>query len=144
MGESFSVDLMCFFKEYFPTSSLGVLCAFESGHVALLGFVKSLNVPINKLNCSNIRNRIRIFFVFLLFPHAEQLQQISNVYFTFFSSPGDASNASVGSGEGTGEEDDDTNGKKNQKKRGIFPKVATNILRAWLFQHLTVSFWMIF
>lgn len=52
---------------------------------------------------------------------------------------GDASNASIGSGEGTGEEDDDTGGKKNQKKRGIFPKVATNILRAWLFQHLTVS-----
>ncbi|KAG8283242.1 hypothetical protein J6590_021139 [Homalodisca vitripennis] len=52
---------------------------------------------------------------------------------------GDASNASIGSGEGTGEEDDDTNGKKNQKKRGIFPKVATNILRAWLFQHLTIS-----
>lgn len=53
--------------------------------------------------------------------------------------PGEASNASIGSGDGTGEEDDDTNGKKNQKKRGIFPKVATNILRAWLFQHLTVS-----
>ncbi|CAD0204117.1 unnamed protein product [Chrysodeixis includens] len=52
---------------------------------------------------------------------------------------GDASNASIGSGEGTGEEDDDTNGKKNQKKRGIFPKVATNILRAWLFQHLTTQ-----
>lgn len=52
---------------------------------------------------------------------------------------GDASNASIGSGEGTGEEDDDVNGKKNQKKRGIFPKVATNILRAWLFQHLTVK-----
>ncbi|MPC58516.1 Homeobox protein homothorax [Portunus trituberculatus] len=49
----------------------------------------------------------------------------------------DASNASIGSGEGT-EEDDDAS-KKNQKKRGIFPKVATNILRAWLFQHLTVS-----
>lgn len=57
---------------------------------------------------------------------------------------GDTSNASVGSGEGTGEEDDDTNGKKNQKKRGIFPKVATNILRAWLFQHLTVSTMFIF
>ncbi|XP_058806532.1 homeobox protein homothorax-like, partial [Phymastichus coffea] len=53
------------------------------------------------------------------------------------SSSGDASNASIGSGEGTGEEDDDSTGKKNQKKRGIFPKVATNILRAWLFQHLT-------
>ncbi|KAI4481127.1 hypothetical protein M0804_009753 [Polistes exclamans] len=51
----------------------------------------------------------------------------------------DASNASIGSGEGTGEEDDDSSGKKNQKKRGIFPKVATNILRAWLFQHLTTS-----
>lgn len=59
-------------------------------------------------------------------------------YFLYFL--GDASNASVGSGDGTGEDDDDpSGGKKNQKKRGIFPKVATNILRAWLFQHLTVS-----
>ncbi|XP_034238703.1 homeobox protein homothorax isoform X1 [Thrips palmi] len=61
----------------------------------------------------------------------------------FLGSPGgeynscDASNASIGSGEGTGEEDEDSGGKKSQKKRGIFPKVATNILRAWLFQHLT-------
>ena len=53
--------------------------------------------------------------------------------------PGDASNASVGSGDGTdGCDDDDPSSKKNSKKRGIFPKVATNILRAWLFQHLTV------
>ena len=52
---------------------------------------------------------------------------------------GDASNASVGSGDGTdGCDDDDPSSKKNSKKRGIFPKVATNILRAWLFQHLTV------
>merc|ERR1719273_2100662 len=51
---------------------------------------------------------------------------------------GDASNASVGSGDGTdGCDDDDSTRKKNSKKRGIFPKVATNILRAWLFQHLT-------
>jgi len=58
---------------------------------------------------------------------------------------GDASNASVGSGDGTGEDDDDPRGgKKNQKKRGIFPKVATNILRAWLFQHLTVSLYILF
>ncbi|KAG9283192.1 homeobox protein Meis2b isoform X1 [Astyanax mexicanus] len=35
---------------------------------------------------------------------------------------------------GTDEDDPD---KKRQKKRGIFPKVATNIMRAWLFQHLT-------
>lgn len=62
------------------------------------------------------------------------------IFFQNFSLvSGEASNASIGSGDGTGEEDDDTNGKKNQKKRGIFPKVATNILRAWLFQHLTVS-----
>ncbi|CAB4068809.1 Homeobox protein Meis1,Homeobox protein homothorax,Homeobox protein Meis3,Putative homeobox protein Meis3-like 1,Homeobox protein meis3-A,Homeobox protein meis3-B,Homeobox protein meis3,Homeobox protein Meis2 [Lepeophtheirus salmonis] len=54
------------------------------------------------------------------------------------SEAGDASNASVGSGDGTdGCDDDDPSSKKNSKKRGIFPKVATNILRAWLFQHLT-------
>merc|ERR1712198_324531 len=54
------------------------------------------------------------------------------------SEAGDASNASVGSGDGSGlDDDDDPSSKKNAKKRGIFPKVATNILRAWLFQHLT-------
>ena len=47
--------------------------------------------------------------------------------------------ASIGSGDGTGDDDDDDRSKKRQKKRGIFPKVATNIMRAWLFQHLTVS-----
>lgn len=77
-------------------------------------FMTKLN-PFRQIVCS--------FFIFL---------------FSFFAFTGDASNASIGSGEGTGEEDDDANGKKNQKKRGIFPKVATNILRAWLFQHLTV------
>ncbi|OQR71047.1 homeobox protein Meis1-like [Tropilaelaps mercedesae] len=48
--------------------------------------------------------------------------------------------ASIGSGDGTGEEDEEDRsggGKRRQKKRGIFPKVATNIMRAWLFQHLT-------
>ncbi|CAH1791556.1 unnamed protein product [Owenia fusiformis] len=46
---------------------------------------------------------------------------------------------SIGSGDLTGDDDDDgdsTSSKRN-KKRGIFPKVATNILRAWLFQHLS-------
>ena len=59
--------------------------------------------------------------------------------FLAFVFSGDASNASIGSGDGTdGCDDDDPASKKNSKKRGIFPKVATNILRAWLFQHLTV------
>jgi hypothetical protein len=49
---------------------------------------------------------------------------------------GDNFDNSIGSG---GEDDLDDNAKKRQKKRGIFPKVATNIMRAWLFQHLTVS-----
>ncbi|XP_071040536.1 homeobox protein Meis1 isoform X6 [Parasteatoda tepidariorum] len=49
----------------------------------------------------------------------------------------EAGDASIGSGDGTGEDDDDDRSKKRQKKRGIFPKVATNIMRAWLFQHLT-------
>ncbi|XP_062282453.1 homeobox protein Meis1-like [Scomber scombrus] len=37
----------------------------------------------------------------------------------------------------TGDDDDPDKDKLHNKKRGIFPKVATNILRAWLFQHLT-------
>lgn len=55
----------------------------ESGHVALLGFVKSLNVPINMFNCLNIRNRIRIFSVLTGFPSPRdvQLQQKFNVLF---------------------------------------------------------------
>ncbi|XP_046692376.1 homeobox protein Meis2b isoform X1 [Silurus meridionalis] len=47
---------------------------------------------------------------------------------------GDGLESSLAS-PGTGDEDDPD--KKRQKKRGIFPKVATNIMRAWLFQHLT-------
>uniref|UniRef100_A0A8C9TDT5 Meis homeobox 2a n=1 Tax=Scleropages formosus TaxID=113540 RepID=A0A8C9TDT5_SCLFO len=49
---------------------------------------------------------------------------------------GDGLDNSVAS-PGTGDEDDPDKDKKRQKKRGIFPKVATNIMRAWLFQHLT-------
>ncbi|KAM6959105.1 homeobox protein Meis3 [Aplochiton taeniatus] len=37
----------------------------------------------------------------------------------------------------TGEEDETDRERRNNKKRGIFPKVATNIMRAWLFQHLS-------
>uniref|UniRef100_A0A8C7GU78 Meis homeobox 2a n=1 Tax=Oncorhynchus kisutch TaxID=8019 RepID=A0A8C7GU78_ONCKI len=51
---------------------------------------------------------------------------------------GDGLENSVAS-PGTGDDDDPDKEKKRQKKRGIFPKVATNIMRAWLFQHLTVS-----
>lgn len=52
---------------------------------------------------------------------------------------GDGLDNSIGSGEGTADEDSEDRNPKRQKKRGIFPKVATNIMRAWLFQHLTVS-----
>ena len=52
----------------------------------------------------------------------------------------DGADNSIGSGEGTADEDSESsNSAKRQKKRGIFPKVATNIMRAWLFQHLSVS-----
>ncbi|KAJ7990181.1 hypothetical protein DPEC_G00297650 [Dallia pectoralis] len=37
----------------------------------------------------------------------------------------------------TGEEDETDRDRRHNKKRGIFPKVATNIMRAWLFQHLS-------
>ncbi|XP_062916082.1 homeobox protein Meis1-like isoform X4 [Mobula hypostoma] len=52
------------------------------------------------------------------------------------SEPGDTLDNSVAS-PGTGDDDDLDKDKRRQKKRGIFPKVATNIMRAWLFQHLT-------
>ena len=39
-------------------------------------------------------------------------------------------------------QDDDDKEKRKQKKRGIFPKMATNIMKAWLFQHLTVFYFI--
>uniref|UniRef100_A0A3B5M670 MEIS N-terminal domain-containing protein n=1 Tax=Xiphophorus couchianus TaxID=32473 RepID=A0A3B5M670_9TELE len=54
------------------------------------------------------------------------------------SEQGDGLDNSVAS-PSTGDDDDPDKEKKHNKKRGIFPKVATNIMRAWLFQHLTVS-----
>uniref|UniRef100_A0AAY4DMZ4 Homeobox domain-containing protein n=1 Tax=Denticeps clupeoides TaxID=299321 RepID=A0AAY4DMZ4_9TELE len=36
-----------------------------------------------------------------------------------------------------GEDEEADRDRRNNKKRGIFPKVATNIMRAWLFQHLS-------
>lgn len=46
---------------------------------------------------------------------------------------------SIGSGDGTNDEDDRPGDKQRQKnKRGIFPKAATTIMRTWLFQHLNV------
>lgn len=52
------------------------------------------------------------------------------------SEQGDALDNSMAS-PGTGDDDELDKDKRRQKKRGIFPKVATNIMRAWLFQHLT-------
>lgn len=51
--------------------------------------------------------------------------------------------ASLGPDDSVFDDDDTDKDKKKQKKRGIFPKAATNIMKAWLFQHLTVS-WNIF
>ncbi|XP_034023746.1 homeobox protein Meis3 isoform X2 [Thalassophryne amazonica] len=52
------------------------------------------------------------------------------------SDTGDGLDGGVAS-PSTGEEDETDRDRRNNKKRGIFPKVATNIMRAWLFQHLT-------
>ncbi|KAK4469815.1 hypothetical protein MN116_006627 [Schistosoma mekongi] len=53
------------------------------------------------------------------------------------SEAGDGIDNSVGSGENFDEFDLEEKSIKRQKKRGIFPKAATNIMRAWLFQHLS-------
>ncbi|KAM9326577.1 homeobox protein Meis3 [Gastrophryne carolinensis] len=52
------------------------------------------------------------------------------------SEAGDCLDNSVAS-PSTGDDDELDRDKKRNKKRGIFPKVATNIMRAWLFQHLS-------
>jgi len=44
--------------------------------------------------------------------------------------------SSAGSADGDAELE--VCGKKHQKRRGIFPKLSTNIMRTWLFQHLAV------
>ncbi|MGH0131014.1 UNVERIFIED_CONTAM: hypothetical protein FKN15_070854 [Acipenser sinensis] len=54
------------------------------------------------------------------------------------SEQGDGLDNSIAS-PSTGDDDDPDKEKKRNKKRGIFPKVATNIMRAWLFQHLTAK-----
>ena len=43
----------------------------------------------------------------------------------------------------TYEENDDVP-QRRQKKRGVFPKSATSLMRTWLFQHLNVYFKMIY
>ncbi|VDO07487.1 unnamed protein product [Rodentolepis nana] len=52
------------------------------------------------------------------------------------SEAGDGFAKSIGSAENLDDFDDDKSTKR-QKKRGIFPKAATNTMRAWLFQHLS-------
>ena len=63
---------------------------------------------------------------------------VTNYVHTFDA--GDVLDNSVGSNEQSGDDDlDNESCKKRQRKRGIFPKVATNMMRAWLFQHFSVS-----
>ncbi|XP_068441783.1 homeobox protein Meis3 isoform X2 [Clinocottus analis] len=52
------------------------------------------------------------------------------------SDPGDGLDGG-GASPSTGDDEDSDRDRRNNKKRGIFPKVATNIMRAWLFQHLS-------
>uniref|UniRef100_A0ABI8ACQ9 Homeobox domain-containing protein n=1 Tax=Felis catus TaxID=9685 RepID=A0ABI8ACQ9_FELCA len=52
------------------------------------------------------------------------------------SDQGDGLDTSMAS-PSSGGEDEELDQERRHKKRGIFPKVATNIMRAWLFQHLS-------
>ncbi|KAM4825227.1 homeobox protein Meis3 isoform 2-T2 [Thomomys bottae] len=53
------------------------------------------------------------------------------------SDQGDGLDTSVASPSSGGEDEELDLERRRNKKRGIFPKVATNIMRAWLFQHLS-------
>lgn len=65
-------------------------------------------------------------------PHCPQTQRAS-------PPSGDGLDTSVASPSSGGEDEELDQERRRNKKRGIFPKVATNIMRAWLFQHLSVS-----
>lgn len=97
-----------------------------------LSWKKSTKETINHLNCS-------FGFVYIQ-RHSILIKHVKvasvKIWFTMFA--GDGLDNSVAS-PSTGDDDDPDKDKKRHKKRGIFPKVATNIMRAWLFQHLTVS-----
>lgn len=84
-------------------------------------------------------------YLFLLNAEVRRMQEVNKLcVWSLLSLPvscdvtGDGLDNSVAS-PSTGDDDDPDKEKKRNKKRGIFPKVATNIMRAWLFQHLTVS-----
>lgn len=66
-----------------------------------------------------------------LFPHCPQAQHA-------YPPSGDGLDTSVASPSSGGEDEELDQERRRNKKRGIFPKVATNIMRAWLFQHLSV------
>nr|XP_044615946.1 homeobox protein Meis3 isoform X5 [Equus asinus] len=55
------------------------------------------------------------------------------------SDQGDGLDTSVASPSSGGEDEELDQERRRNKKRGIFPKVATNIMRAWLFQHLSMT-----
>lgn len=73
-------------------------------------------------------------------PHAEGARRSSshNLRCDQNSEEGNRTDNSPGSAECSADESLEMNGStRREKKRGIFPKLATNIMRAWLFQHLT-------
>uniref|UniRef100_A0A8C3WJ04 Meis homeobox 3 n=1 Tax=Catagonus wagneri TaxID=51154 RepID=A0A8C3WJ04_9CETA len=53
------------------------------------------------------------------------------------SDQGDGLDTSVASPSSGGEDEELDQERRRNKKRGIFPKAATNVMRAWLFQHLS-------
>lgn len=63
---------------------------------------------------------------------------LENVIYGTLSTTGDLLDHGAAS-PSTGDDEETDKDRRNNKKRGIFPKVATNIMRAWLFQHLTVG-----
>ena len=64
-----------------------------------------------------------------------------NSELNFFSDLSNDHNQPSSGESGGGDSDTESRGGKgsSNKKRGLFPKQATNILRAWLFQNLSVS-----
>ncbi|XP_077967735.1 homeobox protein Meis1-like isoform X2 [Styela clava] len=101
-----------------PVTSLG------AGNSSSVGNVTPASSSINHLHHQNQQQSSH--------------HQHPNMNNTESASPTESTlEGSTYSGEGGAEDNDSDPCKKPQKKRGIFPKQATNIMRAWLFQNLT-------
>ncbi len=109
------------------------VCVCVWGYLKLI--VIEIEILIHPPTCACSREQLTASLVVVVWFFLSSIDR-------FLCFEGDLLDNSLGSVDQSGDDDNDdmmSSNKKRRKKRRNFPKVATNIMRAWLFQHLTVS-----